>query len=175
VGELERVLAAGGDPGKVVFSGVAKREDEIARALAIGIRCFNVESEPELLLINRVAGGMAKRAAVSLRVNPDVDANTHPYIATGLKENKFGIDINQAPAIYALAAQLPYIQVVGIDCHIGSQLIQVDPMVAALERFDIWILAVAWEFAIKMKTHRYLLNRPQRCWKSLRVYPMKSS
>ncbi len=134
VGELERVLAAGGDPGKVVFSGVAKRADEIARALEVGIRCFNVESEPELLLINRVAGGMAKLAAISLRVNPDVDANTHPYIATGLKENKFGIDINQAPAIYALAAKLPYIQVVGIDCHIGSQLTQVAPMVAALER-----------------------------------------
>jgi diaminopimelate decarboxylase len=134
VGELERVLAAGGDPHKVVFSGVAKRADEIARALQVGIRCFNVESEPELLLINRVAGEMAKCAAISLRVNPDVDANTHPYIATGLRENKFGIDINKATEIYALAAKLPYIQVVGIDCHIGSQLTQVAPMVAALER-----------------------------------------
>ncbi len=134
VGELERVLAAGGDPGKVVFSGVAKRADEIERALAVGIRCFNVESEPELLLLNETAGRLGKRAAVSLRVNPDVDAKTHPYIATGLKENKFGIDIQQAPAVYALAAVLPYIQIVGVDCHIGSQLTQLAPMVDALER-----------------------------------------
>ena len=134
VGELERVLAAGGDPGKVVFSGVAKRADEIERALAVGIRCFNVESKSELLLLNETAGRLGKRAAVSLRVNPDVDAKTHPYIATGLKENKFGIDIQQAPAVYALAADLPHIQIVGVDCHIGSQLTQLAPMVDALER-----------------------------------------
>lgn len=134
VGELERVLAAGGDPRKVVFSGVAKRADELERALAVGIRCFNVESEPELLLLNRLAGRAGRRAPVSLRVNPDVDAKTHPYIATGLKENKFGVDIEQAPRIYALAAELPHIDVVGVDCHIGSQLTELEPMTAALER-----------------------------------------
>jgi diaminopimelate decarboxylase len=134
VGELERVLAAGGDPGKVVFSGVAKRADEIERALTVGIRCFNVESEPELWLLNETAGRLGKRAAISLRVNPDVDAKTHPYISTGLKESKFGIDIQQAPAVYALAADLPHIQIVGVDCHIGSQLTQLAPLVDALER-----------------------------------------
>jgi diaminopimelate decarboxylase len=134
LGELARVLAAGGDPGKVVFSGVGKRADEIQRALEVGIRCFNVESEPELLLIDEVAGRMSKRAAISLRVNPDVDAKTHPYISTGLRENKFGIDIKRAPLVYARAADLPHVQVVGVDCHIGSQLTQVAPMVDALER-----------------------------------------
>jgi diaminopimelate decarboxylase len=134
VGELERVLAAGSVPGKVVFSGVAKRADEIERALAVGIRCFNVESEPELLLINQTAGRLGKCAAISLRVNPDVDPKTHPYISTGLKENKFGIDIKLAPAIYALAARLPHIRIVGVDCHIGSQLTQLAPLVDALER-----------------------------------------
>jgi len=134
VGELERVLAAGGDPRKVVFSGVAKRADEIARALTVGIRCFNVESEPELQLINTVAGGLGKTAAISVRVNPDVDAVTHPYIATGLKDNKFGVDIDQVPAVYALAAKLPHVRVVGVDCHIGSQLTQIAPLVDALER-----------------------------------------
>ncbi len=134
VGELERVLAAGGDPGKVVFSGVGKRADEIERALAVNIRCFNVESEPELLLLDKLAANQGRRAPVSLRVNPDVDAKTHPYISTGLKQNKFGIDIKQAPAVYALAAGLPYIDIVGVDCHIGSQLTQLEPMVDALER-----------------------------------------
>src|SRR5512143_176383 len=134
VGELERVLAAGGDPGKVVFSGVAKRADEMARALEGGIRCFNVESEAELLQLNRIAGQLGKRAPVSLRVNPDVDAKTHPYIATGLKENKFGIDIKQALAVYRLAARLSHIHIVGVDCHIGSQLTRLEPMVEALER-----------------------------------------
>jgi len=134
VGELERVLAAGGDPGKVVFSGVGKRADEIARALAADIRCFNVESEPELRLINRIAGEMNRRAPVSLRVNPDVDAITHPYIATGLKANKFGIDVRQAAAVYALAAESPHIEVVGVDCHIGSQLTQLEPFVDALDK-----------------------------------------
>jgi diaminopimelate decarboxylase len=133
VGELERVLAAGGDPNKVVFSGVGKRADEIIRALEVGIRCFNVESEPELLLLNELAGRVGKRAAVALRVNPDIDADTHPYISTGLKESKFGIGIKQAPAVYAHAADLPHIQVVGVDCHIGSQLLRSEPLVDALE------------------------------------------
>jgi len=139
VGELERVLAAGGDPGKVVFSGVAKRTDEMARALEVGIRCFNVESEAELLQLERIAGQLGKHAPVSLRVNPDVDANTHPYIATGLKENKFGIDIKQAPAVYRLAAGLPHIHIVGVDCHIGSQLTRLEPMVQALERLLVLV------------------------------------
>jgi diaminopimelate decarboxylase len=134
VGELERVLAAGGDPAKVVFSGVAKRTDEIARALAVGIGCFNVESEAELRLIDQVAAELDKRAPIALRVNPDVDAATHPYISTGLKDNKFGIDIKQAPEIYKLAAQLSHVQILGVACHIGSQLTQVQPMVDALER-----------------------------------------
>lgn len=134
VGELERVLRAGGDPAKVVFSGVGKRADEMRRALEVGIRCFNVESEAELHRLNAVAGELGKRAPVALRVNPDVDAGTHPYISTGLKENKFGIDIQAAPAIYAEAARLPHIEVVGVDCHIGSQLTSVAPFVDALDR-----------------------------------------
>jgi len=134
VGELERVLAAGGTPGKVVFSGVGKRVDEIRRALEVGIHCFNVESESELHRINEVAGEMGKIAPVSLRVNPDVDAQTHPYISTGLKENKFGITIEDAPRIYADAARLPNIEVIGVDCHIGSQLTQIAPFVDALHR-----------------------------------------
>lgn len=134
VGELERVLAAGGDPSRIVFSGVAKRRDEIARALTVGIRCFNVESEPELRLIDAVAAELGTRAAIALRVNPDVDATTHPYISTGLKENKFGIAIEQAPAIYALAQRLSHVQPVGVACHIGSQITQIEPMVDALER-----------------------------------------
>jgi len=134
VGELERVLRAGGDPAKVVFSGVGKRVDEMRRALEVGIRCFNVESEAELHRLNAVAGELGKRAPVALRVNPDVDAGTHPYISTGLKENKFGIDIQAAPAIYAEAARLPHVEVVGVDCHIGSQLTSVAPFVDALDR-----------------------------------------
>ena len=134
VGELERVLAAGGDPAKVVFSGVAKREDEIERALEVGIHCFNVESESELHRINHVAGRLGLRAPISLRVNPDVDANTHPYISTGLKENKFGIAIDDAPRIYQLAANLDSLDIRGIDCHIGSQLTSITPFVDALER-----------------------------------------
>ncbi|EXJ13465.1 diaminopimelate decarboxylase [Imhoffiella purpurea] len=133
-GELERVLAAGGDPAKVLFSGVGKREDEIRRALEVGIRCFNVESEPELLRIDRIAGELGVEAPVSLRVNPDVDAQTHPYISTGLKENKFGIDIRVAEAVYARAASLPNIRVRGIDCHIGSQLTDLAPFIDALDR-----------------------------------------
>ena len=134
VGELERVLRAGGDPAKVVFSGVGKRADELRRALEAGIHCFNVESAGELERLNAVAGEMKRRAPVSLRVNPDVDARTHPYISTGLKENKFGIDIAAAPELYARAAAMPHIEIVGVDCHIGSQLTEVSPFVAALER-----------------------------------------
>ncbi len=134
VGELERVLRAGGDPARVVFSGVGKRADEMRRALEVGIRCFNVESEAELHRLNTIAGELGRRAPVALRVNPDVDAGTHPYISTGLKENKFGIDIQAAPAIYAEAARLPHIEVVGVDCHIGSQLTSVTPFVDALDR-----------------------------------------
>lgn len=134
LGELERVLKAGGDPAKVVFSGVGKQDHEIARALEVGIHCFNVESENELHRINRVAGSMGKEAPVSLRVNPDVDAQTHPYISTGLKENKFGIDIERCHEVYALANSLPHLKVVGIDCHIGSQLTSVAPFLDALDR-----------------------------------------
>ncbi len=134
VGELERVLAAGGDPAKVVFSGVGKRADEMRRALEVGIHCFNVESEPELERLDQMAGELGLRAPVSLRVNPDVDAKTHPYISTGLKENKFGIDIARAPEVYARAAELANLEILGVDCHIGSQITQVGPFVDALER-----------------------------------------
>ncbi|WP_347988540.1 diaminopimelate decarboxylase [Methylomonas sp. AM2-LC] len=133
-GELQRVLAAGGSPDKIVFSGVGKREDEILLALQLGIRCFNVEVSAELDRINRLAGQLGVIAPVSLRVNPDVDAKTHPYISTGLKENKFGIDISVAIAEYRRAAKMPHIKVVGIDCHIGSQLIETAPFIDALDR-----------------------------------------
>ena len=136
-GELERVLAAGGDAGKVVFSGVAKPRQEIARALEANIRCFNVESEAELLRINQVAGEMGKIAPISLRVNPDVDAHTHPYISTGLKENKFGVSVEQAREVYKLAATLPNIKVVGMDCHIGSQLTELQPFLDAVDRLIV--------------------------------------
>lgn len=134
VGELERVLAAGGDPAKVIFSGVGKRADEIRRALAVGIRCFNIESESELVHLDRIAGEQGVVAPVALRVNPDVDAQTHPYIATGLKENKFGIDIRHAESVYFQAAAMPHLRLVGIDCHIGSQLTDLAPFVDALTR-----------------------------------------
>ncbi len=133
-GELERVLRAGGDPAKVVFSGVGKQAPEMRRALEAGIRCFNVESEPELLRLDRVAGETGMTAAVSLRVNPDVDARTHPYISTGLRDNKFGIDVGIALHAYQHAAALPNIRVTGIDCHIGSQLTEISPFVDALDR-----------------------------------------
>ncbi|KGQ71527.1 diaminopimelate decarboxylase [Chelonobacter oris] len=133
-GELERVLAAGGEAGKVVFSGVAKTEREIARALDVGIRCFNVESVSELKTINRIAGEKGKIAPISLRVNPDVDAKTHPYISTGLKENKFGISVDEASAVYRLAAELPHIEICGMDCHIGSQLTELQPFLDATDR-----------------------------------------
>lgn len=134
LGELERVLAAGGDAGKVVFSGVGKTADEMARALDVGVFCFNVESTAELERLSKVAAEQGKTAHISLRVNPDVDANTHPYISTGLKENKFGIAIDSALAVYERAAQLPSIKIAGLDCHIGSQLTQLAPFMDALER-----------------------------------------
>lgn len=133
-GELERVLRAGGKPEAIVFSGVGKRVEEMQRALEVGVACFNVESEAELQVLSQVASRMGKIAPVSLRVNPDVDAQTHPYISTGLKENKFGVDIAQAPAVYARAAQLPGIRIEGLDCHIGSQLTQLAPFLDALDR-----------------------------------------
>lgn len=133
VGELERVLAAGGEPKKVVFSGVGKRADEMRRALTLNIYCFNVESEAELLLLNEVAKDLDKIAPISLRINPDVDAMTHPYISTGLKENKFGIPIAESVALFKKAAELPNIAVKGVDCHIGSQLTELDPFLKALE------------------------------------------
>lgn len=136
-GELERVLAAGGDAAKVVFSGVAKSRQEIARALEVNIRCFNVESEAELLRINQVAGEMSKIAPISLRVNPDVDAHTHPYISTGLKENKFGVSVEQAREVYKVAATLPNIKIVGMDCHIGSQLTELQPFLDAVDRLIV--------------------------------------
>ena len=134
VGELERVLKAGGDPKKVVFSGVGKRADEMQRALEVGIRCFNIESIGELERLNQVAGTMGKVADISIRVNPDVDAQTHPYISTGLKDNKFGIDINIVESVYQQAHDMDNIHVTGIDCHIGSQLTETAPFMDALER-----------------------------------------
>lgn len=133
-GELARVLAAGGDPGKVVFSGVGKTADEMHSALEAGILCFNVESESELSRLNAVAAAAGRKARVSLRVNPDVDPKTHPYISTGLKENKFGIEFGAATAIYRKAAAMPHLAVVGIDCHIGSQLTETAPFIAALDK-----------------------------------------
>lgn len=133
-GELARVLAAGGTASKVVFSGVGKTTDEMRLALEADIRCFNVESESELERLNRVAGEMGKRAPVSFRVNPDVDPKTHPYISTGLKQNKFGIPIERAPELYRRAVGLPNIDVVGVDCHIGSQLTDLSPIADALDR-----------------------------------------
>jgi diaminopimelate decarboxylase len=133
-GELARVLQAGGDPARIVFSGVGKRSDEMRAALQAGIRCFNVESEPELLRLDAVAGELGMTAPVSLRVNPDVDARTHPYISTGLRDNKFGIDVDMALDVYRRAAELPHLQVTGIDCHIGSQLTEIAPFVDALDR-----------------------------------------
>ena len=133
-GELERVLAAGGEASKVVFSGVAKSRAEIMRALEVGIRCFNVESIAELHHINQIAGEMGKIAPISLRVNPDVDAHTHPYISTGLKENKFGVSVDEAREVYKLAATLPHVKITGMDCHIGSQLTELQPFLDATER-----------------------------------------
>jgi diaminopimelate decarboxylase len=133
-GELERVLAAGGQADKIVFSGVGKTRDDMRRALEVGVHCFNVESTDELERLQIVAAEMGVRAPVSLRVNPDVDAGTHPYISTGLKENKFGIAIADAEDVYIRAAQLPNLEVVGVDCHIGSQLTTLEPFIDALDR-----------------------------------------
>lgn len=133
-GELDRVLSAGGNPAKIVFSGVGKTRAEIQRALAAGIYCFNVESEAELDLLSRVAGELGKTASVALRVNPDVDPATHPYIATGLKQNKFGIDIALAEAVYQRARSLPSLRILGVACHIGSQLTDMVPIIEASDR-----------------------------------------
>jgi diaminopimelate decarboxylase len=138
-GELERVLAAGGDPRKVVFSGVGKSRDDMRRALQVGVHCFNVESTDELERLQQVAAELGVKAPVSLRVNPDVDAGTHPYISTGLKENKFGIAIADAPRVYARAAELANLEVVGVDCHIGSQLTSLEPFLDALDRLLLLI------------------------------------
>ena len=133
-GELARVLAAGGEASKIVFSGLGKQEADIEKALEVGIACFNVESYAELDRIQKVAEKLGKKAAISLRVNPDVDAKTHPYISTGLKENKFGIPSDVVFETYQYAASLPNLDVVGIDCHIGSQLTETQPFVDALDR-----------------------------------------
>jgi diaminopimelate decarboxylase len=134
LGELERVLTAGGKAERIVFSGVGKLENEIERALEVGVHCFNVESAPELERIAEVAGRTGKHAAISIRVNPDVDADTHPYISTGLKENKFGVSVETAFDLYRRAAGLAMLEVVGIDCHIGSQLTRLEPFMDALDR-----------------------------------------
>ena len=133
-GELERVLAAGGQPDKIVFSGVGKTREDMRRALEVGVHCFNVESTDELERLQVVAAELGVRAPISLRVNPDVDAGTHPYISTGLKENKFGIAIADAEDVYIRAAQLPNLEVLGVDCHIGSQLTTLPPFLDALDR-----------------------------------------
>lgn len=133
-GELYRALKGGADPRKIVFSGVGKREDEIEYGLKTGILMFNVESSQELQTINEVAGRIKKKAPIAIRVNPDIDPKTHPYITTGLKKNKFGIDILRAPMAYRLASQLPNLEVIGIDCHLGSQLVEVEPIVEALRK-----------------------------------------
>jgi diaminopimelate decarboxylase len=133
-GELYRALKGGVAPQKIVFSGVGKREDEIEDALRAGILMFNVESSQELHAINEVAGRIGKKAPIAIRVNPDIDPKTHPYISTGLKQNKFGIDILRAPVAYRLASQLSNLRIVGIDCHIGSQLVEVEPIIQALRK-----------------------------------------
>ena len=138
-GELERVLMAGGNPAKVVFSGVGKTADEMRRALQVGVHCFNVESEAELERLDAVAADMGVVAPVSLRVNPDVDAMTHPYISTGLKENKFGIAIERAPEVYRKVAASENLNAVGVDCHIGSQLTEIAPFLDALDRLLVLI------------------------------------
>ena len=150
VGELERVLLAGGDPAKVVYSGVAKTAAEMRRALDVGIHCFNVESESELRLLNKTAAETKQMAPVSIRVNPDVDAKTHPYISTGLKENKFGIDISRAYEVYQQAAEMDNISVVGVDCHIGSQLTDITPFIDAMQHLLVLVDRLA-DAGIKLK------------------------
>lgn len=149
-GELARVLAAGGDATKIVFSGLGKQEADIQKALEVGIACFNVESHAELDRIQKVAAGLGKKAPISLRVNPDVDAKTHPYISTGLKENKFGIPSDAVFETYQYAASLPNLDVIGIDCHIGSQLTETQPFVDALDRV-IMMIAKLKELGIQLK------------------------
>ena len=144
-GELQRVLAAGGDAGKVVFSGVGKTTAEMRQALDAGILCFNVESAAELDRLNIVAGSMGKVAAISFRVNPDVDAKTHPYISTGLKQNKFGVAYTEAIALYRKAAAMPHLRITGMDCHIGSQLTETSPFIAAVEKVLVLVDALAAE------------------------------
>ncbi len=144
-GELQRVLAAGGDADKVVFSGVGKTEAEMRLALDAGILCFNVESASELDRLNDVAAGMGKIAAISLRVNPDVDAKTHPYISTGLKQNKFGVAYTEAIALYRKASTLKNLRITGMDCHIGSQLTETSPFIAAIEKVLVLVDALASE------------------------------
>ncbi|MDB4536274.1 diaminopimelate decarboxylase [Oceanospirillaceae bacterium] len=143
IGELERVLVAGGDPKRIVFSGVGKQVHEMQRALEVGVYCFNIESEAELVRLQSVAASLGCIAPVSLRINPDVDAKTHPYISTGLKENKFGIGIDQAPAAYAQAAAMDNIKVIGVDCHIGSQLTSIEPYLDAMDRLFVLIDTIA--------------------------------
>lgn len=145
LGEMERVLRAGGDPTKIVFSGVGKKSSEMQRALELGIHCFNVESEAELGRLNQVAASIDKIAPISIRVNPDVDAKTHPYISTGLKDNKFGVGYESAVAVYEKAAAMDHLNVIGIDCHIGSQLTEVEPFIDALDR----VLALADKLKVK--------------------------
>lgn len=144
-GELARVMAAGGDPRKVVFSGIGKTAAEMRQALQAKILCFNVESAAELELLNQVASGLGVTAPVSLRVNPDVDAQTHPYIATGLKNNKFGVAYSDALALYRRAQALPHLRITGVDCHIGSQLTQLAPFIAALDRVLVLVDTLARE------------------------------
>jgi diaminopimelate decarboxylase len=138
-GELERVVTAGGDPAKTVFSGVGKKPAEMARALTLGIHCFNLESAGELEVLNRVAGELGLVAPVSVRVNPDVDANTHPYISTGLRQNKFGVTVEEALRVYRRAAGLAHVEVAGMDCHIGSQLTDTGPFIDALRRLLVLV------------------------------------
>ncbi|QKX16530.1 diaminopimelate decarboxylase [Microbulbifer sp. YPW1] len=149
-GELERVILAGGDPARVVFSGVGKTAAEMRRALEVGVHCFNVESESELERLEAVAAEMGTVAPVSLRVNPDVDANTHPYISTGLKENKFGIAIERAPEVYRKVAASSSLEAVGVDCHIGSQLTEINPFLDALDRLLVLIDQLA-ESGVELK------------------------
>ena len=150
VGELKRVLKAGGDPSRIVFSGVAKQQEEMAEALKVGIHCFNVESEDELERLNEVAKNLGKKAPISIRVNPDVDAKTHPYISTGLKENKFGIAIERAVDVYQRAQSFSNLEITGIDCHIGSQLTEIAPFLDALDRL-LLVIDQLKDAGIKLK------------------------
>ena len=142
-GELQRVIKAGGDPARTVFSGVGKRPDEVKTALESGIKCFNVESHPELKMINSVAGELGLLAPVSIRINPDVDAKTHPYISTGLKENKFGVAFDDAEAVYQAASRLENLEIIGIDCHIGSQITSLGPYQESINTLMVLVESLA--------------------------------